>query len=151
MATKGEPITTKFNVDISELKAEFQEATRQIKLVNSEFKAATSGMDNWSNSADGLQAKLKQLTEVQEAEEKKLESLKKQYELVAAESGENSAAAQELMVRINNQQAAVNKTAADFRKYEQKLADVNAAAEEAANAVGEQKNAYEKLQDTIKE
>ena len=40
--------TTKFKVDISELKKGIQEANRQIRLANSEFKAATAGMDDWS-------------------------------------------------------------------------------------------------------
>lgn len=43
MSIKGEPITTKFSVDISELKAGMQEANRQIRLANSAFKAASSG------------------------------------------------------------------------------------------------------------
>ena len=79
MPNKGEPITTKFSVDISELKAGIQEANRQIKLANSEFKAAASGMDDWSKSADGLSAKIQQLSSVQDAENKKLELLKEQY------------------------------------------------------------------------
>ena len=95
MATKGEPITTKFSVDISELKAGIQEANRQIKLANSQFKAASSGMDDWANSADGLQAKMNQLGSVQDAENKKLELLKQQYTAVAEEQGENSIAAQQ--------------------------------------------------------
>ena len=53
--------TTKFKVDISELKKGISDAQRQIKLANAEFKAASAGMDDWSKSADGISAKLKQL------------------------------------------------------------------------------------------
>ena len=151
MATKGEPITTKFSVDISELKAGIQEANRQIKLANSAFKAASSGMDDWSNSADGLQAKLEQLADVQDAENKKLTLLKQQYEQVAAEQGENSAAAQNLMIKINNQQAAVNKTASEFAKYEQKLNDVNSAQNGSSQSATEYKTATDRLKETISE
>ena len=52
--------TTQFKVDISELKSQFQEAQRTIKLANSEFKAATAGMDDWGKSADGISAKITQ-------------------------------------------------------------------------------------------
>ena len=79
--------TTKFRVDISELKKEFREAQRTIQLVNSEFKAATAGMGKWSSSADGLSAKVKQLNGVLEAEETKLGSLEAQYKLVAETEG----------------------------------------------------------------
>ena len=56
--------TTKFKVDISELKKGIQEANRQIRLANSEFKAATAGMDDWSKSADGVSVKITQLNSV---------------------------------------------------------------------------------------
>lgn len=151
MAVKGEPITTKFSVDISELKAGIQEANRQIKLANSEFKAAASGMDDWGNSADGLSAKLKQLNTVHEAETKKLDLLKQQYAAVVEEQGETSAAAQNLLVRINNQQAAVNKTAAEMRKYQNQLDSLGDASEDVVDVVEDQRNAYEKLQDTVSE
>ena len=95
--------TTKFKVDISELKKGMQEAQRQIRLANSEFKAATSGMDKWSDSADGVSAKMKQLGSVLDAEKKKLASLEAQYDLVAKEQGETSKGAQELLIKINNQ------------------------------------------------
>lgn len=151
MATKGEAITTKFSVDISELKAGIQEANRQIKLANSEFKAASSAMDDWGNSADGLQAKIEQLTKVHDAETKKLELLQKQYQAVAEEQGENSTAAQNLLIKINNQQAAVNKTASEIGKYEKQLDSLEKVSSEAANSVDEQKTAYEQLENTISE
>lgn len=68
MAEKGEPITTKMDVDISGLKAGFQEAKREIRMANSEFKAAASEMDFVGSSADGLQKKIAQLTAVQDGE-----------------------------------------------------------------------------------
>lgn len=58
---KNNDTTTRFNADISELKAAFQEASRQIRLANSEFKAASSGMEDWNKSADGVTAKISQL------------------------------------------------------------------------------------------
>ena len=66
-------------------------------------------MGKWSSSADGLSAKVKQLNGVLEAEETKLGSLEAQYKLVAETEGTTSKGAQELMIRINNQKAAVEK------------------------------------------
>ena len=71
MAGKEENVTTKFTVDISELKAGIQEANRQIKLANSEFKAISSSMDDWSKSTEGLEAKINQLNQVMSVEEQK--------------------------------------------------------------------------------
>lgn len=126
--------TTKFKVDISELKKGMQEAQRQIRLANSEFKAATSGMDKWSDSADGVSAKMKQLGSVLDAEKKKLASLEAQYELVAKEQGETSKGAQELLIKINNQKAAIGQTEASLSKYGKKLSQIKAEQTKAASA-----------------
>ena len=121
---KNNETTTKFKVDISELKKGIQDAQRQIRLANSEFKAATAGMDNWGKSADGLSAKINQLNSVLTAEKAKLENLEKQYALVAKEQGENSKGAEELLIKINEQRAAIGRTESSLSKYEQQLDDV---------------------------
>lgn len=120
MPKQKEP-TTKFKVDISELKRQMQEAQRQIRLANSEFKAATAGMDKWGQSADGISAKLNQLHSVLDAENKKLDSLEKQYDAVVEAQGENSKGAQELMIKINNQKAAIAQCESQISKYEDAL------------------------------
>ena len=123
--------TNKIKFDISELKAGITESNRLIKLANSEFKAAASGMENWQNSTEGLEAKLKQLNAVQTEKQKKLQALKEQYKLVAAEQGENSAGAIKLATQINNQQAAVNRINSEMGQYESRLSTVKGAQAEA--------------------
>lgn len=115
--------TVKFRADISQLKAQMQQAERQIKLVNSEFKAATAGMDDWSKSADGLTAKTKQLTSVLDAQKSKLDLLEKEYEATTKAYGENSAAADKVLIKINNQKAAIAKTESELNNYEKELED----------------------------
>ncbi len=149
--SRPDDVTTRFKVDISELKSGITEANRQIRLANSEFKAATAGMDDWGNSADGVSAKLKQLESVLSSEEKKLANLKEQYRLTADFMGENSKAAQELLIKVNNQQAAVNKTSSELEKYRTRLTEINSAAEDAANGTEEFESAADKLKRTISE
>ena len=127
--------TLQFQADISDFTGAMQEANRLIKLSNSEFKAAASGMDDWANTTDGLKAKLQQLANVQAAEERKLEALKKAYADVVKEQGENSKAAQDLKTKINNQKAAVNKTAKEFDKFSERLEDVEKAADDVGDAL----------------
>ena len=155
---RNEDITTRFTVDISDLKANIQEANRQIKLANSEFKAASAGMDDWSSSADGLSAKLKQLNTVHDAENKKLDSLKRQYNLVVEQQGENSKAAQDLMVKINNQQAAVSKTEKAINQYNARLDELTAsssqtvtASQKLTNEINEQETELSQLKSKYKD
>ena len=126
--------TTKFKVDISELKKSMQDARRQISLANSEFKSSSSAMGDWENSADGISAKLKQLDNVLKSQNKILDSLEQQYEQVAAEQGTSSAAAERLKIAINNQKAAINKTEAEIKSYSNRLEEVEQAEKIAAQS-----------------
>ena len=67
--------TTKFKVDISDLKKNITEANRHIKLANAEFKAASAGMESWEKSTDGMNAKLSHMPE--ESREKLSDTLGK--------------------------------------------------------------------------
>lgn len=114
--------TAKFKVDISDLKKNITEANKNIRMANAEFKAATAGMDDWKNSAEGINEKLKQLTKVLDSENAKLKSyqeqlarvskaeeenskraevLKKQYQEAAKQFGENSEECKKLQSALN--------------------------------------------------
>lgn len=132
--------TTKFKVDISELKKGMQEAARQVRLANSEFKAATSGMDDWGKSADGISAKIKQLDSVLKSQNSQLENLQKQHELVAKKEGATSKGAQELLIKINNQKAAINKTNAELNKWKSALSEIDSEQKQVVSATDQLKN-----------
>lgn len=148
MARKQNETTTKFKVDISELKAAMQEAKRQITLVNSEFKATSSGMDDWKSSTDGVSAKINSLNKVLEQQETILKAEKEQLALTEKEYGENSVAAENLRIKINNQQATVNRTKKEIADYENQLETLRTAEENAGDSA---QAAGKGLQDSGKE
>ena len=115
--------TVKLKADISNLKSQMQAAARQVKLANSEFKAAASGMDDWSSNADGLRAKLKQLDTVLQSQKTRLSLLEDEYEKTKTLYGENSAQADKVKISINNMKAAINNTEKEISQYNQDLTD----------------------------
>ena len=109
-------VTTKFKVDISDLKKGIADANKNIKLANAEFKNATAGLDDWSKSADGLTAKIKQQNTVVEQEKKKLDLLKEQLD------------------RLTKSQKDGEKVIADLTdKYNEAVKQYGAASDEAKN------------------
>lgn len=136
MAKENES-TMKWKVDVSEMKAAMADAKRSISLANAEFKAATAGMDKWSTSASGVEAKLKQLNSVLPQQKAILAELQKQYNAVAVAQGADSAEAQRLQIQIANQQAAIGKTEASIDKYNKQLGEMQAAEKQSSSALNQ--------------
>ena len=145
---KDTETTAKFKADITELKTAFQEASRQVRLANSEFKAATAGMDNWNQSADGLSAKITQLNGVLTAQKSQLSSLEKQYELTVQQQGKNSKGAEELAIKINQQKAAIGNTEKQIKNYTSQLDELEKESSEAEKGSDELGDSVEKAGDS---
>lgn len=126
--------TAKFTADISSLKAAMQQAQRQVKLVTSEFRAATAGMDDWTKSEEGLAAKLKQLNGILDAQKKKLAVLNAELKNAEQTDGKGSAAADRLRTSINNLQASITKTEKDIAQYNKQLEELPETMEDAGDA-----------------
>ena len=146
MARKDEA-SYKYSIDISELKKGITDANRKIKEAQSEFKAASAAMEDWENTTDGLEAKLKSLDKVQEEERNKLVLVEKQLQLTNERYGESSAQATNMRIKLNNQQAALNRVVNEYNKYSQRLDDVRAAEKETTNAADDLADGLEKAND----
>lgn len=114
-------ITTVFSADISNFSKSTQDLNRYISTVNAEFKNATAGMDDWSKSTDGLEAKLKQLNGVLDAQKKKLASTQDEYDALVKAGKGNTAEAQKLYISLQKQSAEVKKTEKAISDYTDEL------------------------------
>ena len=132
----GEVVTTRLEVDITNMKKGMSDASRYVRMADSEFAKATASMGKWSDNADGLRAKLTQLNKTLEGQEAAAAVLRHEYERVVAEQGETSKGAQELAIRLNKQEAACKKTASQIDHYKGKLEDMENNTEEAVEATG---------------
>ena len=113
--------TATFKADISNLRSQMQAAAREVRLANSEFKKAAAGMDDWSQSADGLEAKIKQLNKVLEAQKKQVALAKEELAKVKKEYGENSAEADRAQISLNKYEAALAGTEKELEQYGDEL------------------------------
>ena len=120
---KGDEITTKFKVDISDLKKGITEANNQIKLANAQFKAATSGLDSWKSSIEGVKAKLTQLDSTLSAQKSKLSSLKEELSRTSSENSKISSSVDQLKAKLQELASnGVSKTSEEYKKYANELA-----------------------------
>ena len=114
-------IGSAMGLDVTDLKAGLSEANKQIQLANSEFKSASSGLEDWTKSTDGLNAKITQLSTVLDLQKRKLAGIQAEYDKTVASQGANSEAARKLKVQLNNQKAVVNTTERELNNYKDTL------------------------------
>lgn len=123
----NETLGASFSIDVTDLKAGLAQANRLIRESESEFRAAAAGLDDWTESEDGVNAKIKSLNDVTEIQRKKVNALQSEYDRLIAEGLDpSSRAAVELRTQINNETTALKKNEAELQKQ-------NAALEELAN------------------
>jgi phage-related minor tail protein len=121
----AEEFTAKFKVDISDLKKNIQDASKEIKTANAVFKNETAGMEKWSNNADGLASKLKQLDTTLNAQKSVLSAYKEQLARNQQAYEENGKRADELKAKLQQLAAdGVSKTDEEYKKYETALKSV---------------------------
>ena len=119
---KGDEITTRFSVDISDLKKGISEANQQIKLANAEFKAATAGMDDWASSADGIRAKLSQLESTLDAQKKRLAAYTEELDRNERAYAQNGQRASELRAALQElADKGVDKNSQEYKKLQNAL------------------------------
>ena len=133
---KKDDITTKFKVDISDLKKNITEANKQIKLANAEFKAASAGMDDWTKSADGITAKLGQLDKVLSSQKAILDSYKQQLQAQQTAYEENGKKADAFKAKLQElTDKGIAKTSEEYKKYLKALDEAEAEQQKNANAI----------------
>lgn len=137
MAENENSITTYFRADISNFSASTQQLNRYISSVNSEFNNTVAGLGKWSDSQTGLTAKITQLNKVLEAEKKKLGDLESAYAEMVAAGKENTAEAQKLAIKLNEQSAKVKKAEADVGRYSDALKELQDAGVETKQELDE--------------
>lgn len=143
-----ERLGASFSIDVTALKAGLAQANRLIRESESEFKAAAAGMDDWTESQEGLEARMKHLNATADLQNKKVDALQNEYDrLIADGLDPTSAAAVKLRTDINKEKEALAKTEKEIAKQTQALEDLENASDEAADATREAGDAAEEAGD----
>lgn len=120
-----ERLGASFSIDITQLQAGLRTANKLIRESQSEFKAAAAGMDDWSHSESGLNAKIQSLSNIVNVQREKVRALKSSYQqLIADGLDPASDRAVELRTQINREEAALKTNEAELRKNEAALKDL---------------------------
>lgn len=167
MPNDQENVTTKFKVDVSDLKKNITTANNTIKLLNAEMKNISAGMEKGAETADTLAAKMQKQSQIVDAEKSKLNALKSQlqrlvqaqesgagvvadltnkYRQAAEQYGENSAEAKKYLQELNKAETAQDKNAAAIERLNVQIVNQDTAVKNAQAQVNSYANALENMQ-----
>lgn len=129
-----ENFTTKFKVDISDLKKGISDANKTIKTANAEFKNAAAGMDDWGKSADGVTAKIEAQEKIVDAEKKKLDLLRQQLERLNQSQEKGKSIIADLTAKHQKAVDTYGASSDEAKKYAKQLLDAQNAQNRNAKA-----------------
>ena len=127
----SERLGASFSIDVTDLKAGLSQANRLIRESESQFKAAAAGLDDWTQSEEGVSAKIKSLNEITDIQRKKVAALNQEYQnLINNGLDPTSREAVELRTKINQEEAALARNEKELRQQTAALKDVGKSADE---------------------
>lgn len=108
-------LVTKLSIDDSGVEKSMAELARQMKVVQSEFQAASSRIGEHANSQDALRTKVDSLNKQMDVQAQRIAKLKKQHEEAAAAKGTDARETQNLEIKLNKAVAQYNKLDSELK------------------------------------
>lgn len=134
MAIGDNVIGIAMQLDVSDLKAGLSETKKAITTANKTFQSQTAGLDDWSKTTDGLQAKLTQLDTVLDMQKKNLRGYEAEIERVSKLEGDHTEQLRRLNDKLLDCKTAIGKTEKARRKYSAMLEEVEADTKDVSQA-----------------
>lgn len=123
----SENVTTKFKVDISDLKSNINAANRQIQLLTAEMRNANAGMERGAETADTLSTKIQKQGQIVEQEERKLAILREQLQRLNQNQQQGEQIVADLTARYNQAVATYGEASEEARQYAAQLSQAQTA------------------------
>lgn len=132
-----EKLSGKLGVDTTDFKTGIAAANRELRLLESGFRASTASLGDWSKSATGMEERIKSLTSQIDVQKLKVAALRENYEKIRDEQGEGSRAAKEAEIAYNKQAETLGKMESELSDSEQALQELSQAEDEAGDSADE--------------
>lgn len=109
MARDSNTVVAKIGLDDSGFQEGVSKIQRSLKVVQSEFSAASSKLGDFGKSTEGLRLKQDTLNKQMELQKQKVAALSKSYEESVVKKGEDAKATENLKIKLNYATAELNK------------------------------------------
>lgn len=137
MAGEVERLSGKLGIDTTDFKTAISSANRELRVLETSFKAGAAALGDWSKDATGLESRIKSLTSQIDIQKLKVDALRAEHQRLVEANGANSRAAQDAEIKLNKETETLNKMQNELGTTQGALTDL-AQNEETAGAAAEQ-------------
>jgi phage-related protein/uncharacterized coiled-coil protein SlyX len=135
MADSNEKLSGKVGLDNSEFKSGIAEMNRDIRVLESGFRASAAALGNWSKDATGLETRMKSLTGQIKAQEGVVAAWEAELKKVIASKGADSRATEEMQIKLNQATERLNKMKSELSETDSALKAMKPGSEQAGQGV----------------
>lgn len=132
-----EKLSGKVGLDTTNFKTNVAAMNRELRVLESGFRASAASLGDWANDATGLESRIKSLNSQMDIQKQKVAATRSEYERIKQEKGENSRAAQDLEIKLNKETETLNKMENELGNTESALEEMRGSSDEAGDAVQE--------------
>lgn len=138
-----------FSIDITDLKAGLAEANRLIRASESEFQEAAAGMDDWSDSAEGLQKRVDSLTDQVDIQKEKVSALVKEKQSIIDKMTAEGKSNEEISKAVDGVNKSITRESKTLSSLQGNLEKSKKNLDKFKKAQKDSRGATDKLKDTI--
>jgi hypothetical protein len=149
MGDAVEKLSGELGLDTTDFKAGIAAANRELRVLESGFKAGAASLGDWTKSADGLEMRMESLTKQIDIQKLKVAALRENYEKQVQTHGESSKAAQEAEIKFNKEAETLGKMEAELNQSEKSLNELSGAEKQAGKEADRTSNKMEGLKSVI--
>jgi phage-related protein len=110
------PLSGTVSLNTDNYKAGVAELNRQVRVIESGFKASAAALGDWSNTIDGMQQRIKALTAELGPQQQKVDGLSRVYNELASTGKTSARELAELQIKINKETETLNKMQSELNQ-----------------------------------
>lgn len=146
----ADALNSSMSLDVTDFKTGIAQANRDLRELDSGFKASVASLGDWSKSSEGLEKRMDMLSKSVDVQKQKISQTQSEYEKVAAAKGKNSVAAQELQIKLNKENETLGKLTRELGETESALDGMGKGSETAAKGAKKTGDESDKAKPKVK-
>jgi hypothetical protein len=135
MAGEVERLSGKLGLDTTDFKTAIAAANRELRVLESGFKASAATLTDWTKDATGLENRVKSLNSQMDVQKLKVAALAAEHKRLVAEHGKGSRAAQDIEIKLNKETETLHKMERELDQTEVSLREMGDESKDTAKDV----------------